>query len=241
MSHPPVILFDFDGVIITQKALEYTALISLRNKFYKWSNAEDLRLIDYARIFEESDSSNKLKAFRQINKAYKPYISSIWRRIIFFIRFRRTYPTYEKYETLKPNLEDILIQLKKMGICLGIVSNTSKKRLDKFRKELRLDRFFSIFISRDDTPLRKPTPYPIIIALIEIKKKFNYSINREDVYYVGDLPADIECAKNADVKSIALLSGHGTKVSLEKANPTYIIENVKNIMEIDKFKKFLLN
>ena len=233
MSHPLIILFDFDGVIITQKALEYTALVHLKNKFYKWKNTEELRLIDYARLFEESDSKNRLVALKRINRVFKPFIPTIWKRNLFFIRFRRMYPKYEKYEILKPNLEEVLIQLKKKGIILGIVSNTSIKRLNYFRKKLELDRFFSVFISRDDTPMRKPSPYPIITALIYIKRKFNYMINRDKVYYVGDLPADIECAKNAGVKSIALLSGHGTRISLEKANPTYIVKDVKNIIEIE--------
>ena len=241
MSHPPIILFDFDGVIITQRALEYTALISFRNKFYRWQNTHNMRLIDCARIFEESDSSNKLKAFRQINRAYKPFIPSIWKRNLFFLRFRRIYPKYEKSENLKPNLEEILIQLKKKGAYLGIVSNTSKKRLDFFRKKLELDRYFSVFVSRDDTPFRKPNPYPIITALKEVKANTNYSINRDNVFYIGDLPADIECAKNADVKSIALLSGHGTREGLEQSKPTFLLKDIKNLIEIEQFKKFLLS
>jgi phosphoserine phosphatase len=40
MSHPPILFFDFDGVVITQKALEYAALIHLRKDFYKWQNTE---------------------------------------------------------------------------------------------------------------------------------------------------------------------------------------------------------
>ncbi len=241
MSHPPIILFDFDGVIITQKALEFTALFYLQKKFYKWQNTKNLRLIDLARLFEESDSKNRLVALRRINKAYKNFIPSIWRRNLFFVKFRDTYPKYEKYECLKPNLEEILIQFKKSGIILGIVSNTSKKRLIYFRKKLNLDKYFSIFISRNDTPFRKPNPFPIIAALIKIKKKFNFSISKQNVYYIGDLPADIECARNAEVKSIALLSGHGTKEDLEKSNPTYLIPEIKYLLEIEEFKKFLLN
>jgi len=241
MSHPPIILFDFDGVIITQKALEYTALIHLRNKFYKWQNTEGLRLIDCARLFEESDSKNRLVAFRRINKAYKPFIHSIWKRNLFFIKFRRMYPKYEKYEILKPNLESVLTQLKKRGISLGIVSNTSKKRLNYFIEKLNLDRFFSVFISRDDTPFRKPNPYPIIKALMKFKKNLNYSINKDKVYYIGDLPADIICAKNAEINSIAILSGHGTRESLEKSDPTFLLLDIKNIIEIEQFKKFLLD
>jgi HAD superfamily hydrolase (TIGR01549 family) len=242
MSHPPIILFDFDGVVITQRALEYTSLIFLRKRFYKWKNTENLRLIDIARIFEEADSKNRLKALFNVNKIYKKYIPYNWRRFLFFIRYRRTYPKFEKYESLKPNLEELLTKLKKGGIPLGIVSNTKGKRLDYFRNKLNLDNFFCIYISRNQTPYRKPNPYPIIIALKEIKEKLHFnSIDRNKVYFVGDLPADIECAKNAKVKSIALLSGHGLEEDLRKVNPTIILEDIKDVLEIDLFKKYLMD
>ncbi|MFW9971887.1 MAG: HAD family hydrolase [Candidatus Odinarchaeota archaeon] len=241
MSHPPILLFDFDGVIITQKSLEYTASKLTKNSFYRWKNIENFRLIDFARLFEEADSKNRLVALKQINKVYKPFIPSMWRRNLFFIKFRRTYPKLEKFETLKPNLEQILIQLKKGSIQLGIVSNTSKKRLDYFRTNFNLDKYFSVFISRDDSPFRKPNPYPLNIALMKFKKIINNSIDKNNVYYIGDLPADIECAKNANIKSIALLSGHGTKEGLKKSNPTYLLPNIKSILEIEPFKKFLLD
>ncbi len=241
MSYPPIVLFDFDGVIITQKALEYTASFFLKKKFYNWQNTENMRLIDCARLFEESDSKNRLVALNRINKVYKPYIPSIWRRNLFFIKFRRMYPKYEKYETLKPNLEEVLIKFKKNEFLLGIVSNTNKRRLDSFKQKLNLDKYFSVFVSRDDTLYRKPHPYPIITALKQFKKNFNYSIIKDKVYYIGDLPADIECAKNAKIKSIALLSGHGTREGLEKSNPTIMLKNIKNILEIEEIKKFLLD
>lgn len=241
MSHPAIVLFDFDGVIITQKALEYTALIHLRRKFYNWQNIEGLRYIDFARLFEESDSKNKLVALKRINKVYKPFIPSIWKRNLFFIKFRRMYPKYEKYETLKPNLEKVLQQLKKSGILLGIVSNTSTRRLNYFKQKLNLDKYFSVFISRDDTPFRKPNPSPIFAALLKIKKNFNYSISKDNIYYIGDLPTDIECAKNAEINSVALLSGHGAREGLEKSKPTFLLQDIKNILEIEQFKKFLLD
>ena len=104
-----------------------------------------------------------------------------------------------------------------------------------------MDKFFSVFITRDDSPFRKPNPYPIILSLIEIKKNFNYSIHKDTVYYIGDLPADITCAKNAKINSIALLSGHGTLDGLEKSNPTYLLPDIKDILEIEQIKKFLLH
>ncbi|MFX1408851.1 MAG: HAD family hydrolase [Promethearchaeota archaeon] len=240
MSHPPILLFDFDGVIITQKALEYTALKYLRSKFYKWKNINNLKLIDLARLFEEADSKNRIKALFNVFRAYKNLIPSRWRRILFFIKFRRSYPKYEKYETLKQNLDNVLIKFKKEGIPLGIVSNTSSERLNDFRKRLNLDKYFSVFVSRDDSPYRKPHAYPVIVALIKIKKELKISsINKKNVFFIGDLPADIECAKNAGVNSIALLSGHGNKMDLEKSSPTIILQDIKNILEIEPFKKYL--
>ena len=241
MSHKPIVLFDFDGIIITQKALEYTASIFLKKSFYNWRNIENLRLIDLARMFEEADSKNRVKALLTIIKVYKQFIPSLWKRVLFFIKFRRTYPKFEKYETLNANLEDVLTKFKEHNFILGIVSNTSRNRLDHFSEKFNLTQYFSVLISRDDTPYRKPNAYPIYAALKILKRKFNISIENINVYYVGDLPHDIQCAKNAEVKSIALLSGHGTKEGLETSNPTFILKDIKDILEIESFKKFLLD
>jgi phosphoglycolate phosphatase-like HAD superfamily hydrolase len=241
MTHPPILLFDFDGVVITQKALEYTASKYLKKEFYNWKNTESLRLIDLARLFEEADSSNRLKALFNVYRVYKTYIPSRWKRILFFIKFRRTYPKYEKFETLKPNLEKILRELRKQGVIFGIVSNTRGDRLENFKRRLNLDEFFSVYVSRDDSVIRKPHAYPVFVALKQIKKILKVPIDKDNVYLIGDLPTDIECAINAGVKSIALLSGHGTQTDLENANPSIILREIKDILEVDPFKKLLLD
>ena len=61
------------------------------------------------------------------------------------------------------------------------------------------------------------------------------------MFLIGDLPTDIECANNAGIVSIALLSGHGTKTGLENANPSIVLSEIKEILEIDPFKKLLLD
>ncbi len=241
MTHPPIILFDFDGIIITQKSLEYTASLFLKSRFYNWKNVENLRLIDLARIFEEADSKNKIKALLKIVKIYKDYIPSLWKRLLFFMRFRCTYPRYEKYEKIKPNLEKVLINLKENNFILGIVSNTRGERIRDFIQKFNIEQFFSVFISRDDTPFRKPDPFPLFAALKAIKREFKITIEKENVYYIGDLPHDIQCAKNAEINSIALISGHGTKTSLINSNPTFLIQDIKEILEIEPIKKFLLD
>jgi len=241
MVGPTIVLFDLDGVVLTQKALEYTALVHLRNKFYNWQNIENLRLIDFARIFEEADTKNRFISLKKANLAYKSIIPNKIKRILFFFRFRRSYKKFEKmYEQINPQLNTILTKFKKKGIISGIISNTSSKRLIYYKLKFNLDKNISLFVSRDNIPVRKPHPYPIIFALKEIKEKFNFpNINKNNVYYIGDLSSDIISAKAANVKSIAILSGHGTEKQLRDSKPDYIIKEIKDILEIEPFKKLL--
>jgi len=241
MTHPPIILFDFDGVIITHTSLELAALRQLKNKWYKWQNIENMRLIDFARLLEQSDSQNRLKAYQNLYKNYKNIIPNILKIIFFFFRFRFDYPKLEKiYETLKPGLKKVLKILNESNIPLGIISNTRKNRLFYFTEKFNLSQYFSVIMSRSDAPSRKPHPLPILLALKSIKKKFRFSkIDKKRVYYIGDLPTDIQCAKNAGVNSIAILSGHGLKDDLEKEKPTILIENNKELLDLKLIKKFL--
>lgn len=239
-----IILFDFDGCVITQRALEYTALILLRKKGYGWKNTSKMNLIDFARLFEESDSNSKYIAMRNLYKTYKTFIPNRVKRLLFFIEFSRYYQFYEPYyEELKPNLREILIKLKKCDVPLAIASNTGRERIEFFREKLGLDKYFDVYLSREDYPdWKKPHPYPIILALAKLKRKLGLGqINKSKVFYIGDLPSDIQSANAAGVNSIALLSGHGRKRDLEKQNPTYTIRDIADLQSLNPFKKFLLN
>ncbi len=239
--HPPIILFDFDGVILTQKALELAGLIFLRNDFYKWRNAEKLRPIDLALLFEKSDSERFVKFYKNIHKNYKTYIPSRTRRDLFLARFGKKYRKLEKlHAKLKPGICNVLMELRSKEIPLGIISNTQKKRMNYFKKRFELDKYFTIILSRNDLPYHKPNPYPIIKALKYIKEERNYNkIEKSDVYFIGDIPSDIICAKSAGIKSIAVLSGHGTKNELLNEDPDYVVERIIDILELPPFKKFL--
>jgi len=53
-----------------------------------------------------------------------------------------------------------------------------------------------------------------------------HGIEKEKAIYVGDMCHDIETARLAGVKSVAVLGGYDSREKLERENPDYIIEGV---------------
>ena len=71
---------------------------------------------------------------------------------------------------------------------------------------------------------RKPSSYSIDYLVNK------YNLDREDTYYVGDRPIDIECAYNSNIKSIFY---NEKNVDL-KYKPTYVITDLIKIVDIEK-------
>ena len=57
-----------------------------------------------------------------------------------------------------------------------------------------------------------------------------YNLNKEETYYVGDRPIDIECASNAHIKSIMFIPSGSPAKAIGKE--TYVIKDLLEIKEI---------
>jgi phosphoglycolate phosphatase-like HAD superfamily hydrolase len=57
------------------------------------------------------------------------------------------------------------------------------------------------------------------------------------VYFVGDLPTDIQSAHNAHVRSIAVTTGHGSEEELQQEQPDYLLSGVENLFSIPEFQQ----
>jgi phosphoglycolate phosphatase len=114
---------------------------------------------------------------------------------------------YERFEAAHlnalrplPGTEAMLERLSAAGLYLGVVSN---KRGDLLRREsahLGWDRHFGRVIGAGDAPQDKPAVAPVDLALE------GSGVGRgPDVWFVGDSPIDIDCARNAGC--VAVLVG----------------------------------
>ena len=91
-------------------------------------------------------------------------------------------------------------------------------------KNVKLFKYFDYIVNSQDGFARKPDPE----GLNYIIEKFN--LDRENTYYVGDRPLDIECANNAHIKSVMFIP-KGSPAS-PTGKETYVANDLLKIKEI---------
>ena len=57
----------------------------------------------------------------------------------------------------------------------------------------------------------------------------DHSIEKKSTLYVGDSTHDIDTARHAGIRSVAVLSGYDSKEKLEKEGPDYVLESVAEL------------
>jgi D,D-heptose 1,7-bisphosphate phosphatase len=149
---------------------------------------------------------------------------------------------------LFPETGDALAVLKKYGFLLIVISNqsgiarglmTSKDveavndKINNLLSEykVKIDAFYFCpahpdYSTEDDCECRKPSPK----LLFDAAKEFN--VDLQNSYFIGDSVADVQCGKNAGIKTILVRTGKGEESNsiLHKENnfPTFVANNLLN-------------
>ena len=149
---------------------------------------------------------------------------------------------------LYPDTGDALALLKKYGFMLIVISNQSgiargmmtshdvDSVNDKINSllsdhKVKIDAFYFCpahpdYSSEEECECRKPSAK----LVFEAAKEFN--IDLEKSYFVGDSVSDIQCGKNAGIKTILVRTGKGEESFsiLQKENnfPTFVANNLIN-------------
>ena len=143
---------------------------------------------------------------------------------------------------------DALALLKKYGFLLIVISNQSgiarglmksedvdavNEKINQILSEykVKIDAFYYCpahpdYSSEEECECRKPSPK----LLLEAASEFN--VDLQGSYFIGDTIADIQCGKNAGIKTILVKTGKGEESFsiLQKENnfPTFVAENLLN-------------
>lgn len=237
-SHPPIILFDLDGVLLDSKGHLLAAFESLKYPWIKWNQSliNSLTPLEIIRMFEKSAKARSLASFKTMTEEFMELIPNRIRRFTFFITFKRKMEKYDwQHNDFFPGTVEFIKNLAEKGVIFGAASNSFGERVRKWIEYKELHHIIECVVSRDDRKTLgvKPNPTVLLGLLVRMKKHYNLpKIDRSKVVFVGDNISDIIAAKLAKVKSIGVLSGHASKTELEMIQPDFLIDSVTDIPRI---------
>lgn len=96
---------------------------------------------------------------------------------------------------------------------LGVVTTKTSRYSKELLEHMEIMQYFEVLVGREDVVNVKPHPEPIHKALAQLGK--NGADDKNDIWMIGDTFLDVEAAKNAGIKHIALMTGYGDKNELK--------------------------
>jgi phosphoglycolate phosphatase len=106
---------------------------------------------------------------------------------------------------------------------LGLVTSGDRDRVTRQLREFRLTRIFRVRVCAGDTRMKKPHPAPLRMALRSM------SLRASACVYVGDSPEDLQMARSAGARAIAVLGPFPTEKRLRAAKPDYLLESIREL------------
>jgi phosphoglycolate phosphatase len=205
-----VIIFDFDGTI----ADTVDALVTIANRL----------AVEFGYI---QISANELKLLRNLTaREIIKYSGISLLRIPFLVKKVKgeLKDKIQELETI-PGIPEALIELKNQGYKLVIITSNSQENVAEFLKCHNLDNLFE-FIHSGVTIFGKTTIINNVLRQRQIKP--------QTVIYVGDETRDVEAAKKANIKIIAVTWGFNSSEALAKEKPDFLIHHPSELLDVVK-------
>ena len=122
-------------------------------------------------------------------------------------------------EAFAENLRESLEKIKQLCGIVGIISSNTKKNIKIFLEKAEIDCMDFIISS------------PLFSKETKIKKIMDkHDLLPRDVIYIGDETRDIDSAKKAGVRSIAVTWGWNGRDLLSRHDPEYIVDTFEEII-----------
>jgi phosphoglycolate phosphatase len=203
------VLFDWDGTLIDSYGADSSAYLAMfRELGIPWGLEE----------LAQHYSPNWYRVYRaaKLPRARWDDADRAWRR------------QYAKHSPrLMAGARQVLTRLGRLHH-LGLVTSGDRDRVMRQLRAFRLTRMFGARVCSGDTPERKPHPAPLRLALKQLRLEPSACV------YVGDSPEDLEMAKSAGVRAIAVLGPFPTEKRLRAARPEFLLESIRELPEVLK-------
>ena len=254
IPHPPrIILFDWHATLVDTMDAMYQAtndMLGMLDKLgllhrlvppERSKTVADRKLVDYVR--EHRRLHPKIVAEKRVSRTDLLEVlfgKDDEAKEIAHRAFSRCYGQhYGDVSPFEPGIREVLSQIRKLGIRIGVLSNRVREFLEHELEFVEAGTWFRLFdsvVAGDDTPRLKPAPDPIYQALDDMKAQAG-----PDVWYIGDSTTDVIAAKNAGITSI-FFNGAGWKRSwLQNIfpgtdefpdQPDYVVDNFGELLDL---------
>jgi HAD superfamily hydrolase (TIGR01549 family) len=125
---------------------------------------------------------------------------------------------------LFPDTIPTLKKLRRLGITMGLITNTSAKATSIIFRMHGLRRYFDVVITRENVRRLKPDPEGILLALKQL--------GANNFFMVGDLVLDILAARGANGLTILLRRPEQSdSQDLFRSLPTKVLEKTQSFRE----------
>ena len=131
-----------------------------------------------------------------------------------------------KRSCLYPGVKEGLEYLKGEGYQMGSVTNKAAQFTEPLLKDLGVYDYFSIVISGDTLPEKKPDPMPLFHAA----KYFN--VAPEQALMIGDSISDVKAARAAGFRTVSMTYGYNHGVDIRDANPDAIMDSMTELPDL---------
>ena len=202
-----VIIFDFDGTLadtidillsITNRlSAEFGFKSATKEELAQLSNLNSWQILQYSGI-------------------------SIFKFPLLIRRLKGELHSEIPHIQLFPGIKEVLLELKKRGFQLGIITSNSRENVLASLAKNGLQDTFTFIYSGSTFGKHK-----VINKWLRIE-----NINPQKVVYVGDEVRDIDAAKKTGIKVIAVGWGFNSQEALAAQNPDFLIERPQELIEI---------
>lgn len=221
-----LLIWDIDGTILDCKGCGRNALSMTFQELYGYENA-----------FAEVDLTGKID-IEVIDEIVNHYEVKNFNKEIFSLQYGRNLKyIMEKTDGigLIDGVENFLKEIsKKEHFYLSIATGNCKTGAKGKLSYCSINDYFRTGAYGDEANNRKEL---VAIAIENAKIFYEVDFSKENIYYFGDTPKDIEAAKFNKIKSVALSTGSYAYDVLKEHQPDFIFCGLHDIVDLYKIFK----
>lgn len=120
---------------------------------------------------------------------------------------------------------DALKEAKRAGLSVALVTSKNRQELETFLPRLNLNGWVDAVVSSSDVLHPKPAPDPVVVALQRLHSQ------PEEAVFIGDTVYDIQSARAAGVRVIAVGWGAHPVQMLRAESPDWLFEQPEQLRE----------